>query len=201
MEMNKRAWMIPVMAAVFIALGVWANDAAGQGPVIDDDTRERLKALGYIDDPEDMLMPPDIPPPPPRPGKMREMRPGRGGFGERSDRPFKKKAMEKIKLEDPERYKRIEKIKEYAMEYRETEDEKKKSQIEKELRPLVEKELSVQQEKNKKRIEELEKKLKHMKKVLKQREENWDQVVDHTVKEVTGQNDYLHVLPGGRHRR
>ena len=181
--MNKTRWMILGLAAMMIALGGWTNDAAAQGPPPDDEM--------------EMMLDLDGPPgPPPGPGMRREMRSGREGFRERGDRPFKKKALDKIKKDDPERYRRLEKIKALAEKYRETDDVNQQRQIEKELRPLVEKELAVQQENHQQRIEELEKKLKHMKKVLKQREENWDQVVDHTVKEITGQNDYLHVLPG-----
>jgi len=46
-------------------------------------------------------------------------------------------------------------------------------------------------------VAELEKKLKRMKKILKKREQNWDEVVDYNLKKITGQLDYLE-FPGLR---
>ncbi len=109
--------------------------------------------------------------------------------------------LEKIKREDPARYEDLMKIKKLSEEYKATDDKAKKAKIEKELRPLVDKELKIQQKQHEERIEKLEKKLAQMKSVLKQREDNWDKVVDYTVSEITGQNDYLKAWPGGGWRR
>lgn len=98
-------------------------------------------------------------------------------------------SLDKIKREDPARYQRIKRIKDLADEYRKTEDPARRRAIEKELHPLVDQELKVQQDENKKRIERLEQKLTQMKETLRKREENWDQVVDYTVRDITGQND------------
>lgn len=108
--------------------------------------------------------------------------------------------LERIKQTDPERYERLTKIRELAEEYRTTAGESRKKEIEKELRPLVEEELKIQHENNKERIERLEEKLKEMKRILKDREENWDQVVDYTIEDITGQNSYLKAWPGSRMR-
>jgi hypothetical protein len=128
---------------------------------------------------------------------------GPGGQGEMGQQMMlrKQQELERIKQEDPERYKRIERIRELGIEYRNTDDVKRQKEIEKELKPLVDQELRIQQENNKKRVAELEKRLEHMKKVLKQRDQNWDQVVDFTVKEITGQNDYLRPWKGGGPRK
>jgi hypothetical protein len=99
-------------------------------------------------------------------------------------------SIDKIKHDDPARFARIKKIKDLADEYRKTDDPARKRAIEKELRPLVDQELKVQQDENKKRIDRLEKKLARMKDTLKKREENWEKVVDYTVKDITGQNDH-----------
>jgi len=125
------------------------------------------------------------------------MGPGRGG--RRQD--VRQQHLERIKKEDPERYRRLMKIKELATEYWTIEDEKKKAKIEKELKPLVDKELKVQHQENKKRIKMIEKRLERAKKVLEKREKNWDRVVDYTVEEITGQNDYLKAWPGKGRRR
>jgi hypothetical protein len=137
------------------------------------------------------------------PGMGQGTGPGMGGMGRGMGQmmPRKQEALERIKQEDPERYQRILKIRELAMEYRNTDDNKRKKEIEKQLRPLVDQELRIQQENNKKRVAELEKRLEHMKKVLKERDDNWNQVVDYTVKDITGQNDYLKTWRGGGPRK
>ncbi len=115
-----------------------------------------------------------------------EAGPGRRGTrGRRHDR------LDRIKTEDPKRYARVQKIRELSAKYRESDDEAEKKQIEKELRSLIEKELKLQHEENKRRIAIMEKRLVEARKVIEKREENWDKVVDYTVKEATGQNDYL----------
>ena len=46
-----------------------------------------------------------------------------------------------------------------------------------------------------KKVEEMERKLEEWKSRLKEREKNWDKVVDHQVKKKTGQLDYME-FPG-----
>ena len=112
-------------------------------------------------------------------------------------RQFREMYLERIKEQDPERYQRLLKIKELAEKYRQSESEAEKKKIEKQLRPLLDAELKAQQEDAKKKIAQLEKKLKEMKKILKKREQNWDEVVDYNLKKITGQMDYLE-FPGLR---
>ncbi len=130
-------------------------------------------------------------------------RPGEPGLGGPGAGMRPGRHMERIKQSDPERYERLEKIRDLAEEYRTTDSESRKKDIEKELRPLVEKELKVQHENNKERIERLEQRLKEMKRVMKAREKNWDKVVNYTVEDITGQKEYLKAWPGSRmrHRR
>jgi hypothetical protein len=115
----------------------------------------------------------------------------------------RREAVRRLQREDPERYKRVMKIRQLSREYRGTDDPKRKAAIEKELTPLVDQELRIQHENNKKRIVDMERRLKEAKKVLDQREDNWDKVVDFTVKELTGQNAYLRAVRPGheRHQR
>ena len=112
-------------------------------------------------------------------------------------RQLKRQYLERIKEQDPERYERLLKIKELAEKYRQSESEAEKKRIEKKLRPLLDAELKAQQEDAKKKIAQLEKKLKEMKKILKKREQNWEEVVDYNLKKITGQLDYLE-FPGLR---
>jgi hypothetical protein len=130
-----------------------------------------------------------------RPGKAKDRPAVMGGPGMRTGR-----FMNRLEEKDPERYKRLNKIRDLAEEYRATDSKSRQKEIEKELRPLVEKELKIQHENNKERIERLEERLKEMKRVMKDREENWDQVVDYTVEDITGQNEYLKAWPGSRMR-
>lgn len=182
------------MVMVFgFAVGAWSISALGQGPPPDDMDWMPKMGMGPGPGPGQ--------PPPQRMGMgMRDgmHRPGRGddrrGFSKRE------RFLEQVKKDDPQRFERLMKIKQLAQEYRETDSEKRKKEIDKQLRPLVNKELKTQHEENKKRVVKLEKKLKEMKKMLKQRDENWDQVVDYTVKEVTGQNEYLRAWKGGPKR-
>lgn len=194
-SVGRYALMVTVLTVGLIA---WTGQARAQeGPPPDD--------AEWLDFGMGMGPGFDDPGPPPAPGMG--MGPG-AGMG---DRDFmarghkmgrgpqaREQALEKIKQEDPERYERIMKIKELSREYRNTDDPKRQKEIEKELRPLIDKELKTQHENNKKRLAEMEKRIEHMKKVLKQREENWDEVVDFAVKEATGQNDYLKAWRGGR---
>ncbi len=103
--------------------------------------------------------------------------------------------LERLWHEDPKRYKRVIKIEKLAHDYRNTRDPAKKQAVEKELRPLLDEELKAQQEETKKRLAELEKRLADMKEVLKKRDANWSEVVDHNFKEITGQTDYLDFPP------
>lgn len=148
--------------------------------------------------------PPDPPPDPLGPlgldggplGPGPGMGPGRGMGPAGQGMERRKEQIEQIKKNDPERYKRLVRIRELALEYRTTSDERRKKEIEKELRPLVDQELRIQHEENKKRVAWLEQRLAEMKKILKQREEHWSEVVDYTIKEITGQNNYLKAWPG-----
>lgn len=193
--MKKTSWLILGALAMAVVFGLWAARAVAQTPPPDDDMDMML----------DMGMDLDGPPPGQGPGMGpgqgmepgQGMRPGMMGPGGDMMQQRRKMALEKIKKEDQARYRRLIKIRDLAKEYRESDDDKRQKEIEKELRPLVDRELSAQQEENKKRIEDLEKKLMRMKKVLKQRENNWDRVVDYTVKEITGQNAYLRAWRGG----
>ncbi|HUT53132.1 MAG TPA: hypothetical protein VM658_07055 [bacterium] len=222
--MKKAGW---IMAAVmFIALligaAVVARGQAAPNPAPADDP-DLILDLGL--DPADADLPPPGAPmgrnggmgargmgpgmmgqgmgPGMGPGMGQGMGPGMmGGPGEAGPMMQRKQeALERIKKDDPERYQRITKIRDLAMEYRDSDNDKRKKEIEKELKPLVEQELRIQQENNKKRVAELEKRLERMKKVLKQRDQNWDQVVDYTVKDITGQNDYLKTWRGGAPRK
>ena len=106
----------------------------------------------------------------------------------------RREAVRRLQREDPERYKRVMKIRQLSREYRGTDDPKRKAAIEKELTPLVDQELRIQHENNKKRVAEMEQRLQQAKKVLDEREKNWDKVVDFSVKEITGQNAYLRAV-------
>lgn len=192
-RIGRYALMVTVLTVGLVA---WAGQAPAQEGPPPDDAEWLDFGLGMgpgFDDPG----------PPPAPGMG--MGPGAGmGMGSGGKMggmrgpQARQQALEKIKQEDPERYERIMKIKELSHEYRNTDDPKRQKEIEKELRPLIDKELKTQHENNKKRLAEMEKRIEHMKKVLKQREENWDEVVDFAVKEATGQNDYLKAWRGGR---
>ncbi len=145
------------------------------------------------------LGPPSGPPGPGRPGKPGIIQGPRRPLGNRPQADIREKRrhlmMERLKTDDPERYDRLVKIRELAEKYRNTDDEKRKKEIEKKLRPLVDKELKVQQDNARKKVAELEKKLERFRKVLKERDENWDEVVDHNIKKITGQKDYLDFPP------
>jgi hypothetical protein len=136
-------------------------------------------------------------------GRNRQYSVGPDGFqkGRHGKGQGRQKNMERLKTEDPKRYQRLEKIKELAKKYRDSTSEKEKQNIEKEIKPLVEEELKAQQKKQKTKIEKMEKRLKEAKNILKQREENWDEVVDYTVKEVTGQNNYLKAWRPAKNRK
>jgi len=133
------------------------------------------------------------------PGMGKGMGPGQGmGYGMQNQRGMAREMyLERIKKEDPKRYERIQKIKELAQAYRSTEDAGKKAQIEKELRPLLDAELKQQQADAKKRVADIEKRLARAKQILKQRDEHWNEVVEHNLKKITGQLDYLDFPPVG----
>jgi hypothetical protein len=188
----KMKWMVGIFFMVAIV---------GMGfvlPVCVMGQEEELPSLGLPDMEE--LGPPPGPQEPGRPGRP-DMIPGtpRRPLGDRPQADIRNRRrhlmMEKLKTEDPERYGRLVKIRELAEEYRNTDSEKRKEEIEKELRPLVDKELKIQQDRARKKVEELEKKLKNFEKILKEREQNWDEVVDHNIKKITGQKDYLDFPP------
>jgi len=132
------------------------------------------------------------------PGRGGNVRGGAGGPGMGRGPAERQQALERMKKEDPERYKRLMKIRDLSQEYRVSNDPKRKAAIEKELRPLVDKELRIQQAENKKRVNEMQTRVDNAKMVLDEREKNWDQVVDFSVKEITGQNDYLRAWRPGR---
>lgn len=128
-----------------------------------------------------------------------ECLPPLGGMGpmigqQRRDR-VRDRYLNKIRQEDPGRFKRIQRIEELAFEYRSTENASRKKEIEKQLKTLLDQELRAQQQDSKRKIEELEKRLERMKKLLKEREEKWNEVVDYNFKKVTGQLDYLELRP------
>ena len=99
--------------------------------------------------------------------------------------------LDRLRHEDPKRFQRILKIEDRSRDYRRTRDPARKQAIEKQLRPLLDAELKAQQDETQKRVADLEKRLQEMKEMLKQRDANWEQVVDHNFKEITGQLDYL----------
>ena len=189
--MKKSGWILMAVLAGAL-LGAWAIIANSQDPPAEDDSwMPRLEADrplrgGSAD-----------PPASGRPGMgRRPMAPGGGPNGAGMMGVHRQHELERIKVEDPERYQRLMKIKDLALEYRSSKDEQRKQEIEKELQALVDQELSIQHQVSKRRVEDLERRLKRMKEVLKQREERWDEVVDYTVKEITGQNDYLKAWEG-----
>jgi hypothetical protein len=137
---------------------------------------------------------------PQSPEDMPGIRPDSRGQGRPGDRPAlrpgirderRQMMLKRIRQEDPKRYRQLVRIGELVEEYRTTGDENRKKEIEKDLRPLVEKELKQQQEEAKKKAEEWEKKLARFKEILKERDENWEEVVDYNVKKITGQKAYL----------
>lgn len=104
-------------------------------------------------------------------------------------------ALERLKTENPERYQRIQRIRELADQYRQGPEAEKKK-IEKELRPLLEAELKAIQAENQKKIEELERRLNEEKRKQKEREQNWEAYLNFQFNRITGRDDYLH-LPLG----
>ena len=117
------------------------------------------------------------------------------GMGHGDGGEMRQHYMERIREQDPQRYQRMTKIHDLAMEYRRSEDQARKQQIEKELRPLLDQELKAQQADAKERVANMDKKLGDLKKVLKQRDEHWNEVVDFNLKKITGQMDYLEFPP------
>ncbi len=180
----KAKWMAVVFTATaLLAAGLFIPAmGAGQEPDLPDLELPEL----------DEASPPGRPGPRPG-GMMRPDRPGPGGGpGMHAPMsPHRQMMLNRIKEEDPERHARILKIRELAEEYRGSDDTKRRAEIERELRPLVDAELKKQQEDARKKVEEMEKKLEHFKEILEKREKNWDEVVDHNVKKITGEADYL----------
>jgi hypothetical protein len=128
------------------------------------------------------------------------MGPGKGlgkglGMGPGGGRRFDE-ILERMKTENPERYARIQKIRELADQYRKATDAQEKKKIEKDLRPLLETELKQVQTDNQKKLEELQSRLEDEKRKQKEREQNWNGYVDFQFNRVTGQGDYLE-LPIG----
>jgi len=122
--------------------------------------------------------------------------PGMGmGMGPGQGMEMRHHYMEQIYRQDPERYRRVIKIQNLARQYRMTDNQAKRQEIEKELRPLLEQELKAQQADAKERVARMDKKLVDLKKVLKQRDEHWNEVVDFNFKKITGQVDYLEFPP------
>jgi len=117
------------------------------------------------------------------------------GMGQGGGRRFEE-VLERMKTENPERYARITKIREMAEQYRKATDANEKKKIEKELRPLLETELKQIQADNQKKLEELQRRLDDEKRNQKEREQNWNEYVDHQFNRLTGQDDYLE-LPIG----
>jgi hypothetical protein len=147
-------------------------------------------------------MPPDeflLPGKPPRP-PVRDKKQDRDKLQEQTRDYYQKRELryrylERIQEENPERYKQILKIRDLAARYRDTDNEAKKQSLMKELKPLLENELRAQQEDAKKRVADMEKRLDNLKKILKQRDEHWNEVVDFNLKKITGQLDYLEFPP------
>jgi len=117
------------------------------------------------------------------------------GMGQGQSMEMRHHYMERMREQDPQRHQRMIKIQHLAMEYRHTDNQAKKQEIEKELRPLLEQELKAQQADAKERVAHMEKKLVDLRKVLKQRDEHWNEVVDFNFKKITGQVDYLEFPP------
>lgn len=124
-----------------------------------------------------------------------------GAMGRSGRRHDYDDALDRMRKNDPERYKRLLKIRRLTHEYRHADSDKERAEIEKQLKPLVDQELRIQQENNKKRIVQMERRLADAKKVLDERDKNWDKVVDFTVKEITGQNAYLRATHRHEQRR
>jgi len=130
------------------------------------------------------------------PGMGAGMGPGMGlGMGPGGGRRFDE-MLERMKTENPERYARIQKIRDLAEQYRKSTDADEKKKIEKDLRPLLETELKQIQADNQKKIEELERRLNEEKRKQKEREQNWNAYLNYQFNHITGESDYLQ-LPIG----
>jgi len=99
--------------------------------------------------------------------------------------------MDQVRRTDPARYKNILKIRELTQQYHATDDPARKKEIEKQLRPLVDREMKAEQQDLKKRIEWEQKRIEWHKKIMKDREARWDEAVDNRVKGLTGQNLWM----------
>jgi len=179
--MTKR-WLVGVLG-ILLGLG-WSALVMAQAPG------------GEGEMPPDEFMLPGRPPQPPPRGERqdRERRQDQGrAYSQKME--LRHRYLERVRWEDPERYRRIVKIHDLANQYRYTDNEAKKQAILKELRPLLDNELQAQQADAKKRVSEMEKKLDNIKKILKQRDEHWNEVVDFNLKKISGQMDYLEFPP------
>jgi len=107
----------------------------------------------------------------------------------------RRRYLERLRWQDHERYHRILDIYDLAREYRFADSEARRQRIEKKLKPLLAAELKAQQDEARKRVDAMEKKLEQIRKILKQRDEHWDQVLEFQFKKVTGQIDYLEFEP------
>lgn len=96
-----------------------------------------------------------------------------------------------IEKNDPARFEKIKKIHQLARDYRDTEDAAKKKDIETQLRPLVDDELKAEQQDAKKHLDKMQKMIDHKRKILKERDDHWKEVVDHQMKKITGEDEYL----------
>ena len=130
------------------------------------------------------------------PGMGAGMGPGMGlGRGAGGGRRFDE-ILERMKTENPERYARIQKIRDLAEQYRKSTDANEKKKIEKDLRPLLETELKQIQADNQKKLEDLQRRLDEEKRKQKEREQNWNGYLDFQFNRITGEGDYLE-LPIG----
>ena len=122
---------------------------------------------------------------------MRQRRQGENPYAQYYEQQRRQQYLFEIRQKDPKRFQRIMKIHDLANDYRRANDPARKAEIEKQLRPLLDEELRAQQQDAKERVAAMEKKLDNIKKLLKQRDEHWNEVVDFNFKKVTGESDYL----------
>jgi hypothetical protein len=126
----------------------------------------------------------------PRRGEMRQRQQG-NPYAQYYEQQRRQQYLMAIRENDPQRFQRIMKIRDLANQYRQSNDPARKAEIEKQLRPLLDEELRAQQNDAKDRVARMEKRLDNIKKLLKQRDDHWNEVVDFNLKKITGQNDYL----------
>ena len=194
-----KSWLL-LAAAGLLAVGI-----VGLNPAVGIAQSQPDPAFELEDAPPPPLPPPGLEPRPSGKGLRVHLEAGphrRDRLGEDGDedpgrrgRRFEE-ALERMKTENPERYRRIERIRGLADDYRSADDAKERQKIEKELKPLLDQELKAIQADNERKIEELQRRLEEERRKQREREMNWDAYVNFQFNRITGEDDYLH-LPFG----